>query len=220
VLDVACGDGYLLEHLAARSPASVALHGVDLSAGELQAAQRRLDGRANLRLARAQALPHADGQFDMVLCHMALMLIVPLDKVVREMGRVLKRGGRLAAVVGAPSSPSPSRDVFIAVLRERPVREEWVAVRFGDPRMRSAEAAVQALSGRFHDVRVEAMMSVRRLTPAEIWAWYEGAYDLALRSPVDEAAARTDFLERAGPHADADGRMLFPVNLHRITATR
>src|SRR5262245_45424737 len=87
VLDLACGDGYLLDRHRAAGAATLA--GLDLSAGELAAARERLGGAATLVQGRAQSMPFPDESFDLVTCHMALMLMRPVDEVVSEVRRVL-----------------------------------------------------------------------------------------------------------------------------------
>src|SRR5690348_1477406 len=58
VLDLACGDGFLLEALSARRQPGLHLIGVDMSDAELDAARRRLPARAATLLpGRAQAIP-------------------------------------------------------------------------------------------------------------------------------------------------------------------
>ncbi len=86
VLDLACGDGYLLTKTGGI--------GIDLSEAELALARRR--GLAVLQ-GRAQALPFADGVFDLCVCHLALMLMDDLDQVAAEIARVTTR---FAAIVG------------------------------------------------------------------------------------------------------------------------
>ncbi|MGG7572128.1 class I SAM-dependent methyltransferase [Streptomyces sirii] len=106
VLDLGCGDGLLLELLAACDPgpgrAVPELAGLDLSPEELALARRRpgLD-RADLRVGRAQRLPFPNGRFDGCVSHMALMLMSDMERVAAEVARVLAPGGTLAVVLGA-----------------------------------------------------------------------------------------------------------------------
>jgi demethylmenaquinone methyltransferase/2-methoxy-6-polyprenyl-1,4-benzoquinol methylase len=99
VLDLACGTGDLSHDLAARGHAPV---GVDFSAGMLAAAHVvnplvRGDGAA---------LPLASGMFDGVTCGFALRNFVDLDAVFAECARVLRSGGRLAALdATVPANP-------------------------------------------------------------------------------------------------------------------
>ncbi len=55
-----------------------------------------------LVLAEAQKIPLGDASADAVLCHMALMLMLPIEPVIGEIHRVLAPGGIFAAVSGTP----------------------------------------------------------------------------------------------------------------------
>ena len=99
VLDLACGDGYLLELLGPRH----ACLGVDSNNAELNAAIGRLGMDAPLARADAARLPIATNTLGAVLCHYALMLLQPLEDVLEELARVLRPGGLLAAVL--PAAP-------------------------------------------------------------------------------------------------------------------
>jgi demethylmenaquinone methyltransferase / 2-methoxy-6-polyprenyl-1,4-benzoquinol methylase len=91
VLDLACGTGDFSRDLAAAGHRPV---GVDFSAGMLAAARIG----APLVRADAAALPSATGSFDALVCGFALRNFVDLDVVFRECGRVLRSGGRFAAL--------------------------------------------------------------------------------------------------------------------------
>jgi demethylmenaquinone methyltransferase / 2-methoxy-6-polyprenyl-1,4-benzoquinol methylase len=99
VLDLACGTGDLCRDLAARGCAAF---GLDFSAGMLSAA------RVEAPLVRGDgaALPIVDGALDAVACGFALRNFVDLDTVFAECGRVLRRGGRFAALdATVPTNP-------------------------------------------------------------------------------------------------------------------
>jgi ubiquinone/menaquinone biosynthesis C-methylase UbiE len=111
VLDLGCGDGYLLE-LVRRDHDCL---GVDWNTAELSAASGRLGSDAPLARADAADLPIATRCLGAVLCHYALMLLQPLEEVLAELARILRPGGLLAAVLPRASpdeSPNP-----IAVFR-------------------------------------------------------------------------------------------------------
>jgi demethylmenaquinone methyltransferase/2-methoxy-6-polyprenyl-1,4-benzoquinol methylase len=99
VLDLACGTGDLCRDLVAHGHAPV---GVDFSAGMLAAAHVvnplvRGDGAAH---------PVASGTFDGVTCGFALRNFVDLDGVFGECARVLRAGGRFAALdATVPANP-------------------------------------------------------------------------------------------------------------------
>src|SRR4051812_23916071 len=63
LLDIACGDGFLLSILAGSRP-RLQLTGFDMSEHELAAAASRLQDRARLVQANAKHVPFADGEFD------------------------------------------------------------------------------------------------------------------------------------------------------------
>lgn len=116
VLDLACGDGYLLELL---HPNRVCI-GMDWNIAELDAACRRVGHGAPLARANAAVLPVVAAAFGAVTCHYALMLLQPLEGVLAEVARVLRPGGLLASVLPAPSpenTPNPI-SVFRAVWQE------------------------------------------------------------------------------------------------------
>ena len=91
-LDAGCGTGFqtaLLEELG------YATHGADLSARLLAAARRRLPSTP-LVLADVQALPYEGGVFDVVTsCGSTLSFVDRPEAALREIGRVLRPGGRL-----------------------------------------------------------------------------------------------------------------------------
>ncbi len=96
LLDVACGTGRTLHQLAVTHPA-LRLYGVDLSPAYVRLARRRLADVAEAALAveNAEALPFADGAFD-VVTSVYLFHELPRNTrraVAREMLRVVRPGG-------------------------------------------------------------------------------------------------------------------------------
>jgi demethylmenaquinone methyltransferase/2-methoxy-6-polyprenyl-1,4-benzoquinol methylase len=99
VLDVGCGTGDLCDVVAAAGYSPV---GVDFSAGMLAAAHTR----APLARADALALPVPNASADGVVSGFALRNFVDLTLFFGECARVLRPGGRLAALeTGAPANP-------------------------------------------------------------------------------------------------------------------
>ena len=103
-LDLACGSGNYARRFA-RTVSQGTVVGLDLSAPMLTHGQRKADaqGLRNLQLVRGDAmeLPFEDGRFDLVNCCGALHLFPSVPKVLGEIARVLRPGGRFtAAVVG------------------------------------------------------------------------------------------------------------------------
>ena len=102
VLDGACGSGGATIS-AARTGASVT--GVDLVAAALEVASTRA-AREGLSVTLGQEtverLPYADGAFDLVLSMFGVMFAARPDRVLAELARVTRAGGRVALASWTP----------------------------------------------------------------------------------------------------------------------
>jgi SAM-dependent methyltransferase len=96
VLDVGCGDGTLALALLRAGAARVA--GCDADPRMIMRARGQAagaGGAVDLAVGRAEALPFADGSFDVVTCITVLAFVPDPAGAIREMVRVLRPGGRL-----------------------------------------------------------------------------------------------------------------------------
>ncbi len=157
ILDLACGSGFLLALCRDRFP-TAELIGVDMSPAELALAETRLTGKdVALREGLAQDLSFAEPQsVDALLCHWALTLMDPIEPVLREIERVMARGGVFAAVVDGDPATAPGYTtindlVFKHVRQELPTYGDE---RIGDPRTRIPEQLAALASGVFRDADV------------------------------------------------------------------
>jgi ubiquinone/menaquinone biosynthesis C-methylase UbiE len=95
-LDVACGPGFLTLALARRCATATGFDATDafLALAREEAKQR---GQDNVRFQQgdAEALPFADGSFDLVSCRAAFHHFPRPERVLAEMARVTARDGRL-----------------------------------------------------------------------------------------------------------------------------
>ncbi len=93
VLDIACGEGYGSNLLAAKA-ASVT--GMDIDSGSIDKAAKKYQ-KENLRFiqAGAEKIPAADAQFDLVVSFETLEHLADHDTMIKELKRVLKPGGLL-----------------------------------------------------------------------------------------------------------------------------
>jgi ubiquinone/menaquinone biosynthesis C-methylase UbiE len=97
VLDVGCGTGYLAMCLA-NDPEIVGVRGLDLSAAYVEFASRRnIDPRLSFQQGDARALPFPDASFDHAVSMLVLQFVPQADLAVREMRRVTRPGGTVAA---------------------------------------------------------------------------------------------------------------------------
>jgi ubiquinone/menaquinone biosynthesis C-methylase UbiE len=110
VLDVACGTGFVARLAAGRVGADGRVVGVDLNESMIEAAQAvsSIDTRNNIewRTGDVAALPFANATFDAVLCQQGVQFFPDRVQALREMRRVLHRGGRLAFTVWS-DMPAP-----------------------------------------------------------------------------------------------------------------
>lgn len=107
VLDVACGSGALLVQHAGHVRR---VAGIDLSDVQINLARRKLGARiaagtAEIVKGDAGALPWADESFTAVSCVSSFETFPEPEKVVSEMVRVLRPGGRVALNIGERVPP-------------------------------------------------------------------------------------------------------------------
>jgi len=95
VLDVGCGNGYVLSKYASEG---ADVYGVDITQAAIELTRKRFEHLklfGDFRVADAQKLPFPDNTFDCV-CSMGVLHHIPnTQKAVDEIYRVLKPGGRL-----------------------------------------------------------------------------------------------------------------------------
>jgi SAM-dependent methyltransferase len=97
VLDVGCGTGNLAVELA-RNPGFASIEAFDFSPAYIAHAKARgADPRINFQTADACAIPFPDATFDTSLSMLVLAFIPEPHRAVREMVRVTKIGGTVAA---------------------------------------------------------------------------------------------------------------------------
>ena len=99
-LDLAGGTGDLALRLADAVGPEGSVILADINPSMLAGAERRLSGnplasRISLKEADAEALPFADGAFDVVTIGFGLRNVTRKDRAIREMLRVLKPGGNM-----------------------------------------------------------------------------------------------------------------------------
>ena len=118
VLDVGCGPGTITADLADRVPRGH-VTGIDFAQEIIEQAKQTVGGRTNLDFAPGDvyALDYPDGSFDVVHAHQVLQHLSDPVRALREMRRVTRPGGLIAA-----------RDVDYGGMSwypDSPVLDEW-----------------------------------------------------------------------------------------------
>lgn len=133
VLDVGCGPGALTDELVARlGPSAVA--GVDPSVSYAAAARERFP-EVRIEVAPAGALPFQDAEFDAVLAQLVVHFLADPVHDLREMARVTRAGGVVAACVwdhaGGTSPLSRFWDVLSTTDPDAPSEADLPGTRAG-----------------------------------------------------------------------------------------
>jgi SAM-dependent methyltransferase len=96
ILEVGCGWGELAEWVGRETGAEVVA--IDLSPRMVELARER---RVNAQVGDVQALPFADGEFDVAIAAWMLYHVPSLDRALAELARVLRPGGRLVVATNS-----------------------------------------------------------------------------------------------------------------------
>ena len=125
VLDVACGSGASALHAAQRVGSTGAVLGIDLAERllELGRAKARRLGLTNIefRAADMEKSELADETFDAVVCVFGIFFVPDMAGAVRELWRMVRKGGQLGITTWGPRVLEPGSTAFWeAVGRERP----------------------------------------------------------------------------------------------------
>jgi ubiquinone/menaquinone biosynthesis C-methylase UbiE len=120
VLDIAAGTGDQSILAARRVGPGGSVLATDISAEMLNitAHVAKLEGLTTLttRVMDAQQLDLEDNTFDAVICRLGLMLIPRHQQALREIRRVLKPGGKLAALIWSTSENNPLFALPLAIV--------------------------------------------------------------------------------------------------------
>lgn len=165
-LDVGCGPGALTARLVDRLGAP-AVSAVDPSAPFVEAASSRFPG-AQVQLGSAEQLPHADDQFDVVLAQLVVHFMTDPVAGLREMARVARPGGTVAASVWDHGTGRGPSSLFWRAATEVDPRAPGEAGRAGSREGHLGELAREA---GLHDV-VEDCLTVR-VTYGSFEEWWQ-----------------------------------------------
>ena len=100
VFDIGCGVGFLAHELALKVGETGKVVGIDQNPEMIRHSQQRCEGLPQIEFNEGDAsqLPAEDQAFDAVSCTQVLLYVKDVSKVLTEMRRILKPGGRLVIV--------------------------------------------------------------------------------------------------------------------------
>ena len=221
VLDVGCGTGVLAREAEARVGQSGRVSGLDLNEGMLAVA-RRLRPEIEWRQGDALDLPFEDGAFDAVVSQFALMFLPEPVLALREMWRVLARGGRLAVAVCAPIRESGGYLLLAEILRRETCED--------------AAAMVESYFALGDEAELLRLCRAAEIPDAEVltregWARFASIDDFLrieikgspLAGLVDDSGyqrALRAARDALGEFRDAEGRVAIPLNARILAARR
>jgi len=133
VLEVGCGTGVLDRWLARHTGGANRIVGLDISRYLLReavalASKEGLEGVVTFREGRAEALPFPDSSFDVAMSSTVIQR-VDADRMLQEMVRVVKPGGRVAVVGHAHDMPRWVNLALPAALKARVEAPGWASDR-------------------------------------------------------------------------------------------
>lgn len=187
VLDVACGTGVVARLESQLVGASGTVAGLDVNPGMLAVARSATPPGMPIEWheASAEAMPFPDASFDVVLCQMGLEFVPDKYTALREMRRVLMRGGRL--ILNVPG-PTP---LLFKIMEEGLARHVGAEAAGFVDRVFSLHdtAEIQDLvnGAGFHHVSVQSDTKWLRLPAPEEFLW-----QYVHSTPLSDAVAQVD----------------------------
>jgi ubiquinone/menaquinone biosynthesis C-methylase UbiE len=221
VLDVACGTGALACEAAKRVAPGDTVAGLDRNDGMLAVARRKAPA-IDWRLGLAETPPFANESFDAVICQFGLMFFEVRGAALKEMWRVLRPGGVLAAAVWDTLEHAPGYDTMAALLQrlfgDRVAKELRARFMLGDVEtlhtllaqagIMGATIATHVGTARFSSIDSWIQTDVRGWTLADLID--EAQHRLLLREA--QTALRSFTLP--------DGTVAFDIAAHIVTARK
>lgn len=224
ILDLGCGDGYLLAQLIERGVSADRLIGLDMSQDELRLAHRRRAlADCALICARGQDIPLPDSSVGAVISHLAFMLMADLDAVVAEIVRVLTPGGAFATIIGGGPRLGTAFDLFLDELRPlyRAVAQPIPAL--VDTRLRTDDG-IRGLLGRERGFAGEPIIDDFYLNMdgdlQSVWTSLLGIYEVHALDDADRARLRAGFENRVAAISRPDGSIPYGMAMRLIRCWR
>lgn len=219
ILDVGCGTGAAARTAAKAVGRSGRVVGIDSNAGMLQVARTTSQteelepgdpepAAIDWLEATATAMPLATATFDAVLAGQVLQFVPETDAVAREVGRVLRPGGRIAASVWRGLAANPYFAAQIETVTARLGEDASEGLLTGFAMTDPGVLAIALTAAGLVDVRVDAIDLLLDLPPLADWAPRHLAATTvasALAAPGVARELGADMAHALGDYATPDG---------------
>jgi SAM-dependent methyltransferase len=226
IIDLACGDGFLIPFLLRGLGPQGRIVGIDMSESELAVAARSVtDSRISFHCAKAQALPVESATIDLVLCHMALMLMLPLEPVILELARVLKPKGRFSAIVGNRSAKRGLWEEIVntsfgfadsryAMIKETPTGDARVNTEAGLRTLFRPESGFGGI-----EELIDFELDIKT-TPNGIWEFMRDMYFVGMLPEPDQQALARMLTALGERNQDSQAQVCFKFPMRKFTVSR
>jgi SAM-dependent methyltransferase len=171
-LDLGCGDGILTDILFERMGRCPRLVGIDPDPLETKAA-RQYDFYERIHTTGGAEIPEADATFDYVISNSVLEHIPELEPVIKEVGRVLKPGGRFFYTVPCPNfhdnlsgaiMPGETRENYLSKLDKRLAHFNYLTERDWQDMCGRHGMAVDGVTGYLGEKATQRWETLSRMT--------------------------------------------------------
>lgn len=215
VLDVSCGTGLVTFPLANIIAPDGKVTGIDISQEMIEKARQKAEDlkldHVSFSRMDAEDLELPDDTFDAVICSLGLMYYPNPEKALNEMYRVLKPGGRIAALVWGSRQACGWAEIFPIV--DRRVKSEVCPLFFQLGTGNVLDNAFKEAG--FRDVssrRFTANLQFRDDEQACVAAFLGGAVALAFQKFDDQTKDETchEYLETISDHQNDQGGYEIP----------
>jgi len=224
VLELAGGPGTLSLMAAAAVGKQGSVICSDFAEPMVETARRRIaqEGAGNIecRVLDAQAIDLPDGAVDVVLCRMGYMLMGDPATALRESGRVLRSGGRLALAVWSDAAANPwAAEPMQAIMGHLgspppPPGAPGLWALADEDRLRQlltdaglGEIRTEVLDGQMQYDSAEAWLETTARLAGPVRARF-ASLDAAGRSAIGRRLAQA-----AGAHREPDGQLKMPERM-------
>lgn len=172
VLDVCCGSGASAIPAAQTVGPEGSVTGIDLAENLLELARTKAErqGLTNLHFEAGDltSLRFANESFDVVVCVFGIFFVPDMEATLRELHRVVRRGGRMAITTSGPRFFEPANSAFWDSIRN--VRPELYKGFNPWDRICEVDALRSLLTtAGLRDVEVVAETGSQEITSADDW---------------------------------------------------